>query len=190
MPRKWLRTEEMHMPRPLCFMVMPYGIKATQSEDGKGPDKINCDILWEKALRPFIEEDLGYDAVRADQDLGALIIQEMIERLAIADLIIADITIPNGNVYYEIGVRHAAKEKGGVLIAADWSRPLFDINQMRRVTYPLPAEEMSDDTANAAREVLKKGVQPLMHGASPVWLALPGFPQIDLAKARTFQKQL
>ena len=60
------------MPRPLCFMVMPYGIKATQSEDGKGPDKINCDMLWEKALRPFIEEDLGYVAVESREMLGEI----------------------------------------------------------------------------------------------------------------------
>jgi hypothetical protein len=58
--------------------------------------------------------------VRADQDTGALIITQMIERLYFADLVLADMTIPNGNVYYEVGVRHAAKEIGCVLLAADW----------------------------------------------------------------------
>jgi hypothetical protein len=48
--------------------------------------------------------------VRADQDTGALIITQMVERLYFADLVLADMTIPNGNVYYEVGVRHAAKK--------------------------------------------------------------------------------
>lgn len=46
-------------------------------------------------------------------------------------------TIPNGNVYYEVGVRHAAKKTGCVLLAADWSKQLFDVAQMRTVRYPL-----------------------------------------------------
>ena len=111
------------MPRPICFMIMPYGRKDSGAEPGRGPAKIDFDALWERALRPFLEEDLGYEAVRADQDLGAMIIHEMIERLALADLVLADVTAPNGNVYYEVGVRHAAREQGCVLMAADWSRP-------------------------------------------------------------------
>jgi len=61
-------------------------------------------------MEPFIREDLGYKAIRAGEEIGALIIVEMIERLAMSDLVIADVTIPNGNVHYEVGVRHAARE--------------------------------------------------------------------------------
>src|SRR5947209_4806416 len=96
------RKELIVMPIRVCFMVMPFGTKSTGVEGGKGPGQIDFDALWEKAFRPMIE-GLGYVPVRADQDLGALIIQEMIERLTMADLVIADLTIPNGNVYYEVG---------------------------------------------------------------------------------------
>ena len=57
-------------------------------------------------------QTLGYEPVRADQDTGSMIITQMIERLYFADLVLADMTIPNGNVYYEVGIRHAAKENG------------------------------------------------------------------------------
>jgi hypothetical protein len=60
------------MPRPICFMVMPYRTKETRV-DPPAPPKVNFDSLWEKAFLPAIEE-LGYQPVRADQDLGALII--------------------------------------------------------------------------------------------------------------------
>jgi len=120
-------------------MIMPYRIKPVADQHAPTiPAEVNFDRLWDAALKPTIEA-MGYEAVRADQDLGALIIQEMIERLAISDLVIADITIANANVYYEIGIRHAAQKTGCVLIGADWAKPLFDIGQMRQVRYPLPA---------------------------------------------------
>ena len=55
----------------------------------------------------------------------------MVERLAYADLVVADMSIPNGNVYYEVGIRHACRDRGCVIIAADWSSQLFDVDQMQ-----------------------------------------------------------
>src|SRR5215510_9884864 len=141
------------MPKPLCFMIMPYGRKPTQAEAGKGPAEIDFNSLWDRGYVPVIKE-LGYEPVRADQDTGALIITQMLERLYFADLVLADMTIPNGNVYYEVGIRHAAKETGCVLLAADWSKQLFDVAQMRTVRYPLPEGEVTDATAQGIREAI------------------------------------
>jgi hypothetical protein len=128
--------------------------------------------------------------VRADQDLGAAIIKEMIERLAIADLVIADVTTPNGNVYYEVGVRHAAKATDCVMVAADWTRPLFDINQMRQLRYPLPAETVDNLTAEQIRRVFVEGVPKLALGQSPVFEFLPGYPNTDPRHASSFRQTL
>lgn len=66
-------------------MVMPYRAKSTGTPAPAGaPDKINFDRLWEAALRPGIDA-AGYEPVRANEDVGALIINEMIERRAISD---------------------------------------------------------------------------------------------------------
>ena len=72
--------------RPICFMIMPYGTKDTQAPAGRGPARVDFDALWRLAFAPAIDT-LGYEAIRADQDLGALIIQEMLERLALSDLV-------------------------------------------------------------------------------------------------------
>src|SRR2546421_1848774 len=139
---------------PICFMIMPYRTKPVADRHDPGiPAEVDFDRLWEAALKPAIEA-MGYEPVRADQDLGALIIQEMIERLAISDLVIADVTIANANVYYEIGIRHAAKQQGCVMIAADWAKPLFDIDQMRQLRYTLPATVIDDAAAANIQEVL------------------------------------
>ena len=177
--------------RPICFMVMPYGIKATQAPEGSAaPARIDFDLLWRAAMQPAITA-LGYDAVRADEDLGASIIQEMIERLAISDLVVADISIANANVYYEVGIRHAAAPKGCVLVAADWAAPLFDISQMRQVRYSLPGEAIDDATALTIQGQLKAGIAALAEGASPFHHALPGFPaNLDTARLSSFRGRL
>jgi hypothetical protein len=171
-------------------MVMPYGKKETGAQPGKGPAKIDFDALWRRAFEPFIRE-MGYDPVRADQDIGALIVHEMLERLYFSDLVLADMTLPNGNVYYEIGIRHAARDKGCVLIGADWSRPLFDLDQARRVRYPLPEGEITDQTAEAIRASLKAAVPNLAAGVSPMVQVLPGFPDnVDPNRATTIRNLL
>jgi tetratricopeptide (TPR) repeat protein len=175
---------------PVCFMIMPYGRKPTQAEPGRGPAEIDFNALWDHGYVPVIKE-LGYEPVRADQDTGALIIGQMLERLYFADLVLADMTIPNGNVYYEVGIRHAAQKTGCVLLAADWSRQLFDVVQMRTVRYPLPEGNITDDTATALRPTIKAGILALRDGLSPMHQSIPGYPDdIDPAKATTTKDQL
>src|SRR5215469_16987298 len=143
------------MTRPICFMIMPYSKKATSAPAGsQAPDKVDFDRLWEAALRPAIDK-ARYEPIRANEDVGALIIVEMIERLAISDMVIADVSIPNGNVYYEVGIRHAAKRGGCMLTAAEWANPLFDVAQMRHIRYPLPEESISDETAAKIVEIIR-----------------------------------
>jgi len=177
------------MPTPICFMVMPYGTKPVTPVVQGAPARINFDILWRDAFEPAIRS-LGYDPVRADQETGALIIHEMLERLFFSDLIVADMTIPNGNVYYEIGIRHAARSAGCVLLAADWSVPLFDTQQMRRVTYPLPEESVSAATAELISKRVVEGVPAMASGLSPMNIVLPDYPNPDPARATTMRNAL
>jgi tetratricopeptide (TPR) repeat protein len=177
--QKWSKTlpcpvvsKTTFIMRQICFMVMPFGKKSTGLKPGDGPTEVDFDTLWENALAPLLEE-LGYAPIRADADAGSLIIGAMLERLVYADLILADISIPNANVYYEIGVRHAARQRGCVLIAANWSRPLFDITQMRRLSYPLPNMTVTAEIAQEIRDCLKPAIQEMAIKSSPVHETVP-----------------
>jgi len=175
---------------PVCFMIMPYGRKPTQAEPGHGPAEIDFNALWDHGYVPVIRE-LGYEPVRADQDTSALIIGEMLERLYFADLVLADMTIPNGNVYYEVGIRHAAQKNGCVLLAADWSKQLFDVMQMRTVRYPLSEGSITAETAAILHPKIKAGILTLRDGLSPMHQSIPGYPgDVDPAKATTTKDQL
>jgi hypothetical protein len=173
------------MPDPIAFMVMPFSRKPTGRTEKDVPAEVDFDALWDKVHQPVLQE-LGYQAVRADRDVGALIITQMIQRLAIADLVVADITLANPNVYYEVGVRHAAKNQGCVLVSAKWARPVFDLDQMRQLRFPLDDGDVGDEAAQAAREALRKDLKTLVDGTSPVFEAVPGFPQSNGDRAAAF----
>jgi tetratricopeptide (TPR) repeat protein len=175
---------------PVCFMIMPYGRKPTQAEPGRGPAEIDFNALWDKGYVPTIKA-LGYEPVRADQDTGGLIASQMLERLYFADLVLADMTIANGNVYYEIGIRHAAQESGCVLLAADWSKQLFDVAQMRTVRYPLAEGDITGATVDAFQAAIGNKIISLRDGLSPMHQSIPGYPaNVDPGKATTTRNQL
>ncbi|WP_439408528.1 tetratricopeptide repeat-containing protein [Bradyrhizobium sp. DASA03076] len=171
-------------------MIMPYGRKATQAEPGRGPAEIDFNALWDRAYVPTIKA-LGYEPVRADQDTGALIVSQMLERLYFADLVLADMTIPNGNVYYEVGIRHASQKTGCVLLAAEWSKQLFDVVQMRTIRYPLADGNIPDATAAAVQAAIRDDIRSLCAGISPMHQSIPGYPMnVDPRKASTMRDQL
>jgi tetratricopeptide (TPR) repeat protein len=175
---------------PVCFMIMPYGRKATQADAGRGPAEIDFNALWDLGYVPVIKA-LGYEPVRADQDTGGLIISQMLERLFFADLVLADMTIPNGNVYYEVGIRHASKKTGCVLLAADWSKQLFDVVQMRTIRYPLPEGNVLEATTSAFQRAIQDKIRSLCDGISPMHQSIPGYPaDVDPQKAATMRDQL
>src|SRR5262249_12574099 len=79
---------------------------------------------------------------------------------------------------YEIGVRQAARDTGCVMIAADWTKPLVDIDQMRPIGYPMPEGDITDDTASGILQALKAkdALTALAKGRSPVFQSLPWYP--------------
>ena len=175
---------------PVCFMIMPYGRKPTQAEAGRGPAEIDFNALWDRGYVPTIKA-LGYEPVRADQDTGGLIVSQMLERIYFADLVLADMTIPNGNVYYEVGIRHAAQKTGCVLLAADWSKQLFDVVHMRTIRYPLAEGSITEATAAAFQTAIEDHIKSLCVGISPMHQSIPGYPSnVDPRKATTTRDQM
>lgn len=173
-------------PRPVCFMVMPFRRRKVEGNVGEGaPGELDCDALWDRVFRPVIV-DLGYVPIRADAETGAVIVKDMLERLAFAHLVLADVSLPNGNVYYEIGLRHVARQTGCVLLAASWSRQLFDIDQFRAVRYTLVDGLVPEEEAAGIRDHLKAAIPPMADATTP-WHDIV-VPQ-DGASARTFRDQ-
>ena len=98
------------MSDAVAFMVMPFNEKATDRTESGVPAKVDFDALWAAVHKPVLE-NLGFTAVRADADTGAMIIKQMIQRLALADVVIADITLANANVFCSTTYARASRAK-------------------------------------------------------------------------------
>ena len=123
-----------HPPSPLCFVAMPFGRKPIKSG---GPD-IDFDRIYE-AIRRGVEQ-AQVDCRRADFDpSGGFIHRSMFEALIVTEIVIADLTLANPNVTYEIGVRHGAGQSNTLLICAErFVKQLpFDLGPLRALTYRL-----------------------------------------------------
>jgi tetratricopeptide (TPR) repeat protein len=176
------------MPRsPLCFVVMPFGVKP----DGRG-GSVDFDAVYSELLAPAIRA-ANLDPLRADQELvGGLIHKPMYERLILADYAIADLTTANANVFYELGVRHAVRPYSTVLVSADVKRVPFDLAPDRVLPYALDAAgrpaELDGDRAKVVQAL--EGAREAQTD-SPVFQLITDLPrpQIDRLKTDLFREE-
>src|SRR6478609_7039835 len=66
------------MADQIAFMVMPFGRKKVGSERSDAPKEVDFDALWRNVHTPVLK-GLGFRPIRADADLGALIVNEMVQ---------------------------------------------------------------------------------------------------------------
>ncbi len=77
------------------------------------------------------------DVTRADEiSLPGTISTDIITRIMHSDVVIADVTYPNSNVFYELGLAHAMK-KPVVLVSAKEDDVPFDLQHIRVIYYDM-----------------------------------------------------
>lgn len=94
------------------------------------------DELYTDVIIPKCKE-FGYRSVRADECYTTTaIIQDIIKEISEASVIIADVTMDNPNVFYELGYAHALKKPTILLADVEKREKLpFDISGQRVVFY-------------------------------------------------------
>ncbi|MFI5499124.1 TRAFs-binding domain-containing protein [Nocardia asteroides] len=124
-------NDDLFAAKPLCFVLMPFGTK------GDLGSTVEFDDIYEHLVKPAVEA-AGMSCLRADEEqLGGFIHRPMFERLLVCDYAVADLTQANANVYYELGIRHAARPWSTVLISAKGFRLPFDLAPNRVLRYEL-----------------------------------------------------
>jgi tetratricopeptide (TPR) repeat protein len=167
------------MSQGVAFLVMPFGIKP--GPDGKN---INFDKVYLDYLKPAVEA-AGLRPHRADAERrGGSIHADMFQDLLMAEMVVADLTIDNPNVWYEIGVRHALRASGAVLTYALRDRLPFDLNGQRMMHYSMKDGAPDPATVEAERKALTEAILATMDAwkgrkASPVYMQLPNLHEPD-----------
>src|SRR5213592_3192220 len=90
----------------LCFVDMPFG----QKPDLKSGVVVDFDQIYNEAIKPAIEQ-CGLEALHWDQELPSvgIIDSAMLAGLFLSEFVVVDLTLANPNVFYKLGIRHAAK---------------------------------------------------------------------------------
>jgi tetratricopeptide (TPR) repeat protein len=172
---------------PLCFVLMPFGRKP----DAAGV-MIDFDAVYREIIAPAIA-DAGLEPIRADEETtGGIIHKPMFERLVLCEFAVADLTSANANVFYELGVRHAARPFATVQIFAGCSRLPFDVALLRALPYQLD-EHGKPTNVPAARAALAEQLRIARESGakdSPLFQLLEGYPEIQADKTDIFRDRV
>jgi hypothetical protein len=147
--------------KPTCFVIAPIGDK--DSDIRKRSDK---------ALKHIFKRALAdkYSVIRADDITEpGMITSQVLQAVQDSDLVLADLTGHNPNVFYELAVRHAIEKPIIHLIERPWKIP-FDVGGFRTIDFDLTDP---DSIESAVEELRKQAAQAAAGkwGETPVKLA-------------------
>ncbi|MEN3330184.1 MAG: hypothetical protein V7638_4991 [Acidobacteriota bacterium] len=156
-----------------AFIIRPFGTK----------NEINFDEVEKKLIDPALNrlEVTGRTTMEIRRQGNIRL--DMFQRLLTADLVIADISIQNANVYYELGVRHALRGKHTFMIRARGAdiktdEVPFDLKTDRYLTY-------DGVNPSASVEDLYLGLRQTINSEredSPVFQMLPDLDEQDRSR--------
>ena len=172
--------------RPHAFVIMPFGKK-------KGADGSLYDFnaIYSQLIKPALET-AGFEPFRADEETDSGdILTDMFQELLLADLCIADMSIDNANVFYELGIRHAFRKRGIVHIQAGRAYMPFDVFNVRTIPYHITTEGVPDpaflekDRAAISRVTRDTWASDMDAVHSPIFNLLDGLVEPDRRSLET-----
>jgi hypothetical protein len=159
-----------------CFVDMPFGKKP----DLTSGIVIDFGAVYNQAIKPAIE-NVGLHAERGDlEKSGGIIHLPMFARILLSDFMVADLTLRNPNVFYELGIRHLAKPFTTIPIFATTSVLPFDVSMVRSIPYELEKGTLTSEGAEKLREAISARLRQAIDRAaqidSPIYDLISGPP--------------
>jgi nucleoside 2-deoxyribosyltransferase len=115
-------------------------------------------VVYEDFVKPVLEGSCDLLCERGDDIFGSNIIMEDIEKsIKASDLIVADLTGKNPNVFYEVGISHTLR-KPVLLLAQSIEDVPFDLRHRRVLLYeysPRGCRKLERNVAENIKEMLK-----------------------------------
>ncbi len=132
--------------KPRCFVVSPIGEKGDEIRG-------HADKVLRHVIRGALEPE--YSVHRADDDSNpGAITPQIISSIMGADLIVADISGANANVFYELAIAHGY-DKPTVHLQSTGQRVPFDIKDMRVISYDIQDLDSVEEAKRALRQSAK-----------------------------------
>lgn len=127
-----------------CFLIGPIGRKGEEAN-------YHADLLLNYIVKNVLEgEPFSYEVIRADQaDDPGMVLTRIVNDIFDADLIVADLSFRNANVFWELGIAHTIR-KPVICFKRPEDVVPFDLDQHRVI-----AVNLGDwHSHEAARELL------------------------------------
>ena len=130
-----------------CFVIMPFS-------DTKKCKSHEWQDIFDNMIKPAVKKSgYNYECHKASLTIGN-IITDILDNLNKADVVIADLTDRNANVYYELGVRHTLRD-ATILITQSIDDVPFDLRPYALIEY----DWKTKDGKKAFSEKIKKTFQ-------------------------------
>jgi hypothetical protein len=147
--------------KKLCFVVSPIG--AEESED-----RVHADWVLEEIIKPEIAELSDFAVKRADEDKRpGQIDSHLINDLHNAELVIADLSLRNPNVFYEVGIRHMLQLPIVHMQLAS-ERPVFDVAGFRAVKFSIKRVQDLRAARSELRAHIRHALDPANRIINPI----------------------
>ena len=162
---------------------MPFGIKTTNDLSG---GKYDFDKVYRILIKRAIQE-AEMEPIRADEQKGSKIIHiDMFRELRDRSVVLADLSLYNPNVFYELGIRHVLSSAGTVLMCCSTNSNLpFDVKLSRVIFYDYDGISLDWEEVERVVQELREALNEAKKGVpdSPIHALLdPVFPR-DKSKA-------
>ncbi|MEV6814828.1 hypothetical protein [Micromonospora sp. NPDC051296] len=142
--------------RRACFVIAPIGPEGSDIRK-------RSDQILNHVIRPVVEER-GFVAVRGDEiERAGMITSQVLDHIIQNELVIADLTDQNPNVFYELAVRHALRKPFVQLLAKNQQLP-FDVQGMRVILI----DHTDLDSVDLAKKQLGRAIDAFGEGADVV----------------------
>jgi hypothetical protein len=154
-----------------CFVVMPFGDKPLNDGSGR---RYDFDKVYRVIMRRAIER-AGLEPIRADERKGSnLIHTDMFKDLRDHPVVLADLSLENPNVFYELGIRHVMSSRGTVLMCREGSELPFDVKLSRVIFYKYDGANLDWEEAERVVQELQFALEQAKQGRpdSPVYALL------------------
>jgi tetratricopeptide (TPR) repeat protein len=126
------------------LIIMPFGRRAYI--DGDVSRAVDFEALYNQVISPGVQA-AGRTPLRIEELVTpGNIASQYLNRIVAADLVIADLSMPNGNVYYELGIRQSLSNRPTILIAVHDTVLPFDLRNQRVLLYRWSTPEEVTET--------------------------------------------
>lgn len=148
----------------LCFVISPIGAENSKLRK-------DADWLLDEIIVPVVNEFSGFFVKRADKEnRPGQVDAQLINDLHEAELVIADLTGQNPNVFYEVGIRHMVM-RPIIHMRRRGTKAPFDLAHCRVIDFSTNTSQDLQKARDALKAQIQAAMAPNYQAENPVTTA-------------------